>query len=85
MLERECKQTSRRRWAGSRRSCWRRRFADEMWQLFEQGELKPDSVVTGIHIKDETPADLEQVVFAIEDMRYQEMAHAGNAEAAERK
>jgi RIO kinase 1 len=50
------------------------RFADEMWSLFEQGELKPDSVLTGIHIKDETPANLEQVVFAIEDARYQEMA-----------
>ncbi|HWK49111.1 MAG TPA: serine protein kinase RIO, partial [Steroidobacter sp.] len=58
------------------------RFADEMWQLFEQGELKPDSVLTGIHIKDETPADLDQIVFAIEDARYQEMARR-EREAAE--
>jgi RIO kinase 1 len=49
------------------------RFAHEMWALFEQGELKPDSALTGIHIKDETPADLEQIVFAIEDARFQEM------------
>ena len=48
-------------------------FAAEMWQLFEQGELKPDSVLTGIHIKDETPADVEQVVLAIDDAREQEM------------
>jgi RIO kinase 1 len=49
------------------------RFANEMWALFEQGELKSDSTLTGIHIKDETPADLDQVVLAIEDARYQEM------------
>lgn len=48
-------------------------FAAEMWQLFEQGELKPESVLTGIHIKDETPADVEQVVLAIDEAREQEM------------
>lgn len=50
------------------------RYANEMWALFEQGELKPESVLTGLHVKDETPANLDQVVFAIEDARYQEMA-----------
>ena len=50
------------------------KYADEMWALFEQGELKPDTVLTGIHIKDETPTDVEEVVFAIEDARFQEMA-----------
>jgi RIO kinase 1 len=50
------------------------KYADEMWALFEQGELKPDTALTGIHIKDETPADVEEVVFAIEDARFQEMA-----------
>jgi RIO kinase 1 len=58
------------------------RFAHEMWALFEQGELKPESALTGIHIKDETPADLEQVVFAIEDARFQEMQRR-EREAAE--
>lgn len=48
-------------------------YALEMWALFEQGELKPDSVLTGIHIRNETPADLEQVVLAIEDAREEEM------------
>lgn len=48
-------------------------FAAEMWQLFEQGELKPESVLTGIHVKDETPADVEQVVLAIDEAREQEM------------
>jgi RIO kinase 1 len=58
------------------------RFAAEMWALFEAGELKPDSKLTGIHIQDETPADLDQVVLAIEDARYQEMARR-EREAAE--
>ena len=48
-------------------------FAAEMWQLFEQGELKPESILTGIHIKDETPADVGQVVLAIDEAREQEM------------
>ena len=58
------------------------RFAHEMWTLFEQGELKPESELTGIHIKDETPANLDQVVSAIEDARYEEMARR-EREAAE--
>lgn len=59
------------------------RFAPEMWALFEQGELQPDSALTGIHIKDETPADLDQVVSAIEDARYQEMARREREAAAD--
>jgi RIO kinase 1 len=50
------------------------KYADEMWALFEQGELKPDTALTGIHLKDETPTDVEEVVFAIEDARFEEMA-----------
>ncbi len=48
-------------------------FAAEMWALFESGELRPDSALSGIHIKDDTPADLGQVVLAIEDARREEM------------
>ena len=44
-------------------------FAAEMWSLFEQGELKPDSKLSGIFIKDETSANLGDVVQAIEDAR----------------
>lgn len=44
-------------------------FAAEMWSLFEQGELKPDSKLTGVFIKDETTASLGDVVQAIEDAR----------------
>jgi RIO kinase 1 len=48
-------------------------FAHEMWALFEQGELKPETVLTGIYAKDESVPDLDQVVLAIEDARREEM------------
>lgn len=44
-------------------------YAAEMWSLFEQGELKPDSKLSGIFIKDETSANLGNVIQAIEDAR----------------
>ena len=44
-------------------------FAAEMWSLFEQGELKPDSKLSGIFIKDETSANLGDVLQAIDDAR----------------
>lgn len=44
-------------------------YAAEMWALFEQGELKPDSQLTGIFIKDEISADLGDVMLAIDEAR----------------
>jgi RIO kinase 1 len=44
-------------------------YAREMWALFEQGELQPESPLTGIFIKDETAADLDDVMLAIDDAR----------------
>lgn len=59
------------------------RFAQEMWALYEQGELHPDTVLTGQHQQDDTPADVDQVVDAIEDARREEMARRERlAEAA---
>jgi RIO kinase 1 len=58
-------------------------FAAEMWALFEQGELKPESVLTGIHLRDETPADLGEVVLAIEDARREEMFRRERESATE--
>ena len=45
------------------------RFAQEMWALFEQGELKPETTLTGVFIEDQTAPDVEQVTQAIEDAR----------------
>lgn len=45
------------------------RFAAEMWSLFEQGELKPDTPLTGLFTKDETAPDLGDVILAIDEAR----------------
>ena len=44
-------------------------FAREMWSLFEQGELKADSELTGRFARDETQADPDGVMVVIEDAR----------------
>lgn len=44
-------------------------YAAEMWALLDQGELKPDSKLTGIFLKDETSADVEDVMLSIDDAR----------------
>lgn len=44
-------------------------YAQEMWALFAAGELKPDSVLTGTFVKNETQADLDVVMLAIDDAR----------------
>jgi len=44
-------------------------FAREMWSLYEQGELKADSQLTGLFTRDEPPADTGSVVAAIDDAR----------------
>lgn len=58
------------------------KFALQMWHLFEQGELKPDTVLTGFHRADETPANVEEVVQAIEDARAEEMMRRERESAA---
>jgi RIO kinase 1 len=46
-------------------------YASEMWGLFSQGELKPDSKLSGVFIRDESQADLEVVMLAIDEAREQ--------------
>jgi RIO kinase 1 len=45
------------------------RYAEEMWALFSQGELKPDSVLTGTFTDDAGAADVGVVMHAIDDAR----------------
>lgn len=45
------------------------RFGPEMWALFGQGELKPDTRLTGQFADDETAADVASVMDAIDDAR----------------
>jgi len=44
-------------------------YAREIWALFEQGELQPDSVLTGVFARDEAVADSGAVLHAIDDAR----------------
>lgn len=44
-------------------------FAREMWALFEQGKLHPDSELTGLAARDETPTDPNAVMLVIDDAR----------------
>jgi RIO kinase 1 len=45
------------------------RYAEEMWALFEQGLLRPDSLLTGVFVSDESPVDVQGTTLAIEDAR----------------
>ena len=47
-------------------------FAREMWSLFEQGELRPDTELSGIFVRDETLVDPASVMLVIEDAREEE-------------
>lgn len=44
-------------------------YANEMWALFAQGELKPETELTGLFVRDDSQADLEVVMLAIDDAR----------------
>ena len=48
-------------------------FAREMWSLFEQGELTADKELTGEFARDETAADPESVLSAVDDAREEAM------------
>jgi RIO kinase 1 len=48
-------------------------FAREMWSLFEQGELRPESALTGVFALDETVVDPDSVMIIIDDAREEEI------------
>ena len=59
-------------------------FAEEMWVLFETGMLKPDDVLSGHFVDDESAADLEGTLLSIEDAREEAIRREEGREAAER-
>jgi RIO kinase 1 len=44
-------------------------FAQEMWALFQQGELTPDSKLEGVFARNEGKPDPDSVLLAVEDAR----------------
>jgi len=58
-------------------------YAREMWALFEQGELKPDTALTGIFVSDESAPDLDNVMTAIDEAREEAIRRQLGREAAQ--
>ncbi|WP_313458272.1 PA4780 family RIO1-like protein kinase [Stenotrophomonas sp.] len=58
-------------------------YGEEMWALFEAGELRPDSVLTGSFVHDESDVDLDSVRHAINDAREEALIRQQGREAAE--
>jgi len=59
-------------------------YGEEMWALFEHGELLPDSELTGRFVFDEHTADVGAVMESIEDARQVALIRQqGREEAAE--
>lgn len=57
-------------------------YAEEMWALFEQGELHPDTELTGEFVFDETEIDVDSVELAIRDAREEAIIRQQGREAA---
>ncbi len=58
-------------------------YAEEIWALFEQGELKPDTQLTGIAPQQEAVADLGAVILAIDDAREEALRRQRGRDEAE--
>ncbi len=58
-------------------------FGPEMWALFSQGKLRPDSKLRGEFVPDEASPDLDVVMLAIDDAREEalrrQLRHAAQA------
>jgi len=60
-------------------------YGEEMWALYERGELRPDAGLTGQFLFDARAADVGAVMITIEDARHEAIVRQrGREEAAER-
>ena len=67
------------RWAPELLETW---YGEEMWELFQAGELLPDTVLTGEFTPDEHAVDLDSVRHAINDAREEALIRQQGREAA---
>jgi RIO kinase 1 len=58
-------------------------YGEEMWALFEAGDLRPDTPLTGEWTPDESEVDLDSVRQAINDAREEAIIRQQGREAAE--
>ena len=60
-------------------------YGEEMWALYEKGELKPDTLLTGKFVFDQRRANVKSVMLSIEDARQEALIREqGRKEAEER-
>ena len=57
-------------------------FGEQMWALYEKGELHPDTVLTGEFVFDHRAADVRAVMMSIEDARQEAIIRQQGREAA---
>jgi len=57
-------------------------FGEEMWALFEKGELRPESELTGVFVFKKGKADVESVLMSIEDARQEALIRQQGRDAA---
>jgi RIO kinase 1 len=58
-------------------------YGEEMWALFEKGELLPDSKLTGTFVFDDRSADVDAVIASIDEARKEALIRQqGREEAA---
>ncbi|GGK10794.1 PA4780 family RIO1-like protein kinase [Luteimonas terricola] len=67
-------------WAPDLLDTW---YGEEMWALFEAGELRPDSELSGVFAHDESVPDIDGVREAINDAREEALIRQQGREAAE--
>lgn len=68
------------RWAPELLETW---YGEEMWALFEAGDLQPDTELTGEFTPDESEVDLDSVRQSINDAREEWIIRQQGREAAE--
>lgn len=57
-------------------------YGEEMWALYEAGELRPDTELTGVFVPDDSTPDLDGVRQAINDAREEALIRQQGREAA---
>lgn len=61
----------------------RSHYGEEMWALYEKGELRPDSVLTGRFVFDERKADVQTIMASIDEARKEALIRQQGREEAE--
>ncbi|GFZ96674.1 PA4780 family RIO1-like protein kinase [Dyella caseinilytica] len=67
------------RWAPELLDTW---YGEEMWALFQAGDLRPDTELTGEFTPDETEVDLDSIRQSINDAREEMLIRQQGREAA---